>query len=134
MKNHADDYIFFGDDPLMEVKRNESRAVREFEQSLSPEEKQDCRNYIHLLNWPVRNHAQRMNRNLAVMCFMDGVRHQKIHKTELEPSYVQALFSVAVQEIAGWSGMKPDKIRNILVDKIHKQVDEIKTKEKNQKI
>lgn len=119
-----DAYIFFQDDPLAQMKIGESETVRAFSRSLTPEEKIDCREYIKYLNWPVQNHQQRMNRNLAVMCFIDGIRYQKIRKINLDPSYVQALFQVAVREIAAWSGMQEAAIRQMLTQKIHAYVQE----------
>lgn len=77
MTPEEDQYIFLSDDPAAPIKVAESQLIRRFEESLSDTEKMDCKNYIKYLNWPVTNMQQRQNRNLAVMCYVDGLRYQK---------------------------------------------------------
>lgn len=122
----ADDYIFLSGDPLAKFKIAESEFVRGFESTLTPMEKDDVRKYIEYLKWPIATYEEKMKRNLAVMCFIDGQRYLRVKTNNLDPTYAEALFNVAVREIAEWSHMTEDTVRKNLVEKINNYVIENK--------
>lgn len=121
-----DEYIFLSGDPMSKFKIAESEFIRGFESTLTPSEKEDVKKYIEYLKWPTRTYEEKTKRNLAVMCFIDGQRFLRVKTGSIDPTYAEALFNVAVREIAEWSRMSEDTVRENLVKKIHSYVTENK--------
>lgn len=121
-----EDYIFLSENPLNKLRVIESEFLREFEKTLTPDEKDDVKKYVESLHWPVETHEQRQRRNLAVTCFIDGQRYLRVKENKVDPLYAEALLNVAIKEISAWSNIEPKAVQTILVKKVSEYVAENK--------
>ncbi len=117
----CDDYIFLSSDPTAHLKVQESELLRSFERTLTAEEKEDCRKYVQYLKWPTQTTQERQNLNLAMMCFIDGQRSQKmkISLGIVTPPIYNAFVEVATEELVKWSGMALDTVKTMLTRKVY---------------